>query len=135
MALHYCFSPFKSHLFRHVIFDIHACEWYYTRMKEVYLHRRSVRHLLSNMKARNEAESRSIPMVELKRIVREQLQREQPELSDNEIERRVERRMEHGMRPCSTGLPREISPAPALTAAQSERKAVKHRMRSRRRSR
>lgn len=135
MALHYCFLPIKTRLFEQVIFDILAFEWYYTRMKEVYLHRRSVRHLLSNMKARNEAESRSVPMVELKRIVREQLQREQPELPDHEIERRVERRIEHGMRPCSTGLPREIAPAPALTAAQSQRKEVKRRMRSRRRSR
>lgn len=104
-------------------------------MKEVYIHRRSVRHLLSNMKARNEAESRSIPLAELNRVVREQLQREQPDLSDNEIERRVERRIAHGMRPCSTGLPREIPSVPAFKVAQSERKEVKRRMRSRRRLR
>lgn len=109
--------------------------WYYAGMREIYAHRRSVRHLILNMQASNEAESRPTSIAELKRKMRAQLQRDQPELTDAEIERRLERRVQHGMQPCAANLPCRIPPASALNTARAERKDMKRRIRSRRRSR
>ena len=60
---------------------------------------KSVRNMLRNFAARNVVERRHVGPEEIARIVRTQVQKDHPMLSPLEVERRVERRVAHGMRP------------------------------------
>ena len=59
----------------------------------------SVRNMLRNFAAKNAVERRHVGPEEIARIVRTQVQKDYPMLSPSEVERRVERRVGHGMRP------------------------------------
>ena len=63
---------------------------------------RAVRSMLRNFEASNIAERRHVPREAIERQVRALIQRDYPDLAPAEVEKRVARRVEHGMRP-STG--------------------------------
>ena len=61
--------------------------------------RRAIRNILRNFGIRNKAETADIPIERLAKAMRADLQNTRPDLSDAEIERRIERRLSHGLRP------------------------------------
>ena len=60
----------------------------------------AVRTVLRNFAYKNRAESRRITQKELEHQVRLCVQNNYPALPPAEVERRVQRRIERGMRPC-----------------------------------
>jgi hypothetical protein len=64
-----------------------------------------MRNMLWQMSERNKAERREGSIGNLKRGIRAGLQTQEPDLSDAEIEARVQRRIERGMRPTKDVLP------------------------------
>lgn len=66
--------------------------------------RRAIRNILRNFERLNEIENADVPIEQLVKAMRADLQKTRPDLSDDEIERRIERRLEHGIRP-TTAVP------------------------------
>ena len=70
---------------------------------------RAMRNLLRNFEANNKAERRFTPPGALERQFRELVLRDYPDLPPAEVERRVQRRMEHGQRRYDGPLPMNSS--------------------------
>lgn len=61
--------------------------------------RRAIRNILRNFDLRNKAETVDVTIEQLAKAMRADLQNTRPDLSDAEIERRISRRLDSGMRP------------------------------------
>lgn len=81
---------------------------------------RAVRNLLRNMAERNIAEHREGNLDQIRRTIRAELQRRCPDLSNDQIENRIDRRIRRGMQP-TTATP--LSPPAPVIAERYVRKA------------
>lgn len=66
--------------------------------------RRAIRNIIRNFDIANKAETADVTIEQLAKAMRADLQITRPDLSDAEIERRIERRLGHGLRP-TTAVP------------------------------
>ncbi|MGA1809466.1 hypothetical protein VHN57_20430 [Sphingobium sp. WW5] len=66
--------------------------------------RSAIRNILRNFKRLNEIENADVNIEQLIKAMRADLQKTNTELSDTEIERRISRRLDRGMRP-TTAVP------------------------------
>ena len=66
--------------------------------------RRAIRNILRNFERLNEIENADVPIEQLVKAMRADLQSTRPDMSDAEIERRISRRLDSGMRP-TTAVP------------------------------
>lgn len=76
--------------------------------------RRAIRNILRNFDLRNKAETADVTIEQLAKAMRADLQNTRPDLSDAEIEQRIDRRLERGMQPTtSKPLPRPVPVKPS----------------------
>lgn len=83
--------------------------------------KRAIRNILRNFERLNEIENADVPIEQLAKTMRADLQSTRPDMSDAEIERRIVRRLDHGMRPC-TAVPLEHPVPTKRPGGKSRRK-------------
>ena len=85
-----------------------------------------MRNLLWQMAERNKAENREGSIEAIKRNIRAGLQAAEPNLTDAQIEARVEQRMQRGMRRTTAVLPEKPDMAAIVAARRKAGRARPH---------